>query len=341
MFRLLWLGCLVVGCSKRAVPPLAAPPPSTAEVATGDVVQLAITGHVQLETRDVGDVAVALRERTTAAGGHVLHDQVTGADVRTARLVVRLPPDELEPMVAWLEGEGRLFDRSIEAEDVSGTIRDTQLRLRTLRTTLTRLEALLADGTVALSDVLEVEREITRVRTDIERLEWEAEHLAQRVSWARLTVELHGTNATFREPTARFHPGLQGRALAFPGAEPAPLEVGLGAVVHLDRSFTLDVAALRPVEEGRSTVLATAGFGTYSEYLGDGERRLLNPWLGLRGGGAWLDERVWWLAAVDLGLEVWRAPGLLVEVHARPTLLGSGGMLRPAVDAGLGVIVPF
>ena len=69
---------------------------------------------------------------------------------------------------------------------------DLQARLTNARNTEERLTDLLRNRTGKLSDVLEVERELDRVRGEIEQMEAERKTMASQVSFATL-------NATIRE----------------------------------------------------------------------------------------------------------------------------------------------
>ena len=68
---------------------------------------------------------------------------------------------------------------------------DLTARLSNARRTEQTLLDLLANRTGKLSDVLEVEQELARVREQIERMEAELKNLQNRVSFATLQVELH------------------------------------------------------------------------------------------------------------------------------------------------------
>jgi uncharacterized small protein (DUF1192 family) len=68
-------------------------------------------------------------------------------------------------------------------------VRDIDARLTNSRNTEKRLTEVLRTRTGDVSDVLEVEREIARVREEIERMDAERTHLARRVAYA--TISLH------------------------------------------------------------------------------------------------------------------------------------------------------
>ena len=76
------------------------------------------------------------------------------------------------------------------SRDVTDKLVDLDARLRSARATERRLTDLLANRTAKLSDVLEVERELARVRIEIERLDAEHTTSAVGVTYAALTLEI-------------------------------------------------------------------------------------------------------------------------------------------------------
>jgi hypothetical protein len=73
---------------------------------------------------------------------------------------------------------------------VTDQIVDLDARLASARATEQRLTELLRSRTGKLSDVLEVERELARVRLDIERLDAEKTNVGRRVSYATIGVTI-------------------------------------------------------------------------------------------------------------------------------------------------------
>ena len=73
--------------------------------------------------------------------------------------------------------------------DVTDQATDLEIRLANARALRARLEALLADATT-VTEVLEVERELSRVTTEVEQLDGQLRALADRValSTVRVTV---------------------------------------------------------------------------------------------------------------------------------------------------------
>jgi hypothetical protein len=85
---------------------------------------------------------------------------------------------------------GQVVEDTQGSQDVSDQIVDLDARMASARATEVRLVQLIRDRTGKLSDVLEVERELTRVRLDIERLMAEKTNLDRRVSYTMIDVTI-------------------------------------------------------------------------------------------------------------------------------------------------------
>jgi hypothetical protein len=150
------------------------------------------TAKLRIVTKDFTSVKAAVEQAVTAAGGFVDHLTATSEAglVRSVRGVVRIPADRLDAVTARLRQLGQVLEDTQGSEDVTDQLVDLDARLRSARATERRLTDLLANRTAKLSDVLEVERELARVRIEIERLDAEATNVGRRVSYAALTLEI-------------------------------------------------------------------------------------------------------------------------------------------------------
>src|SRR5579864_3591831 len=109
---------------------------------------------------------------------------------RSLQASLRIPAPELPSALADLRNLGRVDNESQSGEEVTQQHTDLLARLKTSRETEERFRAILAQRTGKLSDVLEVEEEIARVRGDIERMEGEQKELEHRVSFATVELQL-------------------------------------------------------------------------------------------------------------------------------------------------------
>jgi hypothetical protein len=103
---------------------------------------------------------------------------------------LRVPSDQLEAVMEELKVLGRVESESQTGEEVTQQYVDLDARLSNARNSERRLTDLLRQQTGRLADVLSVEKEIERVRGEIERMEAENKNLANRVDFATLNVKL-------------------------------------------------------------------------------------------------------------------------------------------------------
>jgi hypothetical protein len=109
---------------------------------------------------------------------------------RRLQASLRIPAAELVSAVGEIKGLGRLEDESQSGEDVSRQHTDLAARLKTARETEERFRAILQQRTGKVTDVLEVEQSIARVRGEIEGMEAEQKALEHRVDFASVEIQL-------------------------------------------------------------------------------------------------------------------------------------------------------
>jgi len=108
---------------------------------------------------------------------------------RSLRASLRIPAPELAAGVADIKTLGRIQNEIQSGEEVTQQHEDLVARLTTSRGTEERLRAILQQRTGKVSDVLEVEEEIARVRGEIESMEAEQKTLEHRVDFATIDIQ--------------------------------------------------------------------------------------------------------------------------------------------------------
>jgi len=109
---------------------------------------------------------------------------------RTLSATLRVPSDQLDSTITDLKTLGRVESESQSGQDVTSQYVDLQARLENARNTSARLTDLLQNRTGKLSDVLEVEQELDRVRGEIEQMEAERKSLSNQVTLATASVTI-------------------------------------------------------------------------------------------------------------------------------------------------------
>jgi hypothetical protein len=174
---------------------------------------------MQLRVVDLAASIASIRALTKAVGGSVSQLTVTsdsespapdaeGSTSATARipgpasasLTLRVPAQRLTDVEAKVAGLGRLISQSSNESDVTQQHIDMSARLRNLRAEEARLRGLLARAG-SVSELLAVERELSRVRGDIESMQAQLTYLEGQAAMATLTVALDQPGPVVRPST--------------------------------------------------------------------------------------------------------------------------------------------
>jgi Domain of unknown function (DUF4349)/Putative zinc-finger len=123
---------------------------------------------------------------------------------RSLRATLRVPAERLDAALTALKRLGQVVEESQGGDDVTEQVVDLEARLSNARSTEKRLSDLLQKRTGNLADVLAAEREIARVRGEIERFDTERKNIARRVTYATLTRSIWGRSRCPHDSATRW-----------------------------------------------------------------------------------------------------------------------------------------
>ena len=198
--------------AESAVPSAPAPAPPAEQTPGGDPLPADDGGPLQTMiirtgTADVtvDSVEVAIQQLEALArsvGGAVGNTSVSGGpeQSRYATVQLRIPSRSWDAALAGLRPIGTVERVNVTADDVSEEYADIEARVTNARRLESRLLDLLENRTGRLDEMLNVEREIARVRGEIERMEGRARYLRTRAAVSTLTVTLREPGAAIHEP---------------------------------------------------------------------------------------------------------------------------------------------
>jgi hypothetical protein len=151
------------------------------------------TGNADIEVDSLDPAIARIRLLALRVGGFVANTAVQGGrdQLRTASLEVKIPSDRFDDALSALSPIGKVESVNVSAEDVSEEYVDIAARVENAHHLEARIIALLATRTGKLQDVLSVERELARVREEIERYEGRMRFLRTRASMSTLTIAVH------------------------------------------------------------------------------------------------------------------------------------------------------
>jgi hypothetical protein len=147
------------------------------------------TGTLELEVGSIAPSVAAAGAVVSAAGGYISgSDEAAAADKVTASISYRIPAAAWD---ATLDGIRRVAStvrhQQVTSEEVSGQVVDLGARISNLRATEGALQAIMARAT-KIGDVLDVQKQLTDTRGEIERLVADKTQLEGRAAYGSLKV---------------------------------------------------------------------------------------------------------------------------------------------------------
>ena len=128
-------------------------------------------------------------------------------DRRTLHVSLRVPADKLDPTLAALRTFGKVRNESSTTDDITKAYADLETRLAVKEQSLARLRAMLETKPTKLSDVLDLEREISRTLSEVEQMKGERRFYDQQVAMSVVNVTFadreYSATGSFSAPIRR------------------------------------------------------------------------------------------------------------------------------------------
>ena len=175
-----------------------------------DDAKIVRTGTLELQVTDVTAALTAARDGIRAMGGYIGASQTSRVDDSPiASVTYRIPVDRWEDALDLLRGltgdGGKIVAENTNAVEVTGAIVDLEARIKNLRASEAALQGISARAT-RISDVLEVEAQLTNVRGQIEQLTAQLKQLNDQASYATLTASFSAPVVAVQVATDRWEP---------------------------------------------------------------------------------------------------------------------------------------
>ena len=148
------------------------------------------TGQVSIEVDSLERAVREVTEMAAKAGGFIASSSIASGEnaARTATIEVKIPAERYQGTVDGLKQVGKIRSAATNSQDVGEEFVDVTARVSNAKKLEERILNLLATRTGKIEDVLNVERELARVREEIERYEGRIRYLKSQVSMSTLTV---------------------------------------------------------------------------------------------------------------------------------------------------------
>jgi anti-sigma factor RsiW len=181
---------VIGGAAPEPAPPAAGDELKAPENVGPMIVQ---TASLTILATNYDEASAAIEKLAAGHGGYVekLDAKAQTGNARELTASLRIPTKQLDGFLADVRKLGHVEEETRSNEEVSDQYVDLQARLKSARATEQRLIELLGTRTGKLQDVLEAERELARIRAEIESMQGQSALLVHRVNYATVQVDLN------------------------------------------------------------------------------------------------------------------------------------------------------
>jgi hypothetical protein len=150
-------------------------------------------GEVSVQVDSLEQAIAAVRSLAASLGGYVgnVSTNTGRQEIRSASLEMKIPAARFDEAMSGMTPLGKVERSAATAQDVGEEFVDISARIANGRRLERRLVELLATRTGKLDDVLAVERELARVREEIERSEGRIRYLSEHVASSTIVATVH------------------------------------------------------------------------------------------------------------------------------------------------------
>lgn len=148
--------------------------------------------QLDLEVKSFQTTVDAITAQVNSGGGYVdtSNSQRGGNGKLQGTIVVKMLPQNLDAFLLKLRDLGEIKNQSVSTDDVTKEYYDTSARLDNSRRMEAQLQDLLKHANSKVSDLLQVERELARVRGEIEQMQGQLKLYDFQVQYATVTISV-------------------------------------------------------------------------------------------------------------------------------------------------------
>jgi hypothetical protein len=149
-------------------------------------------GRVEFETDNLNSTRKTIFEAVNKYKGYVSSDQEFKSPGRKSNtVIIRVPADNFDNLLSVAtQGVEKFESKEINVKDVTEEFLDVQARLKIKKELEQRFIDLLKEAK-NVTEVLEIEKQIGQLRSDIESIEGRLKYLQDRVSFSTLTMTFY------------------------------------------------------------------------------------------------------------------------------------------------------
>lgn len=147
--------------------------------------------QLTLEVADLEEAVEEMRSRVKEVGGYVAQLEIfhISQDRQAGHLVLRVPDDKFDYFFVQLKALGKAKNERIFTDDVTRQYIDLEARIENMEAQEKRMRDLL-EKAETIEEILQVERELGRIRGELESMQRDFKHLREMVRFSTITVYL-------------------------------------------------------------------------------------------------------------------------------------------------------
>ena len=165
---------------------------------------------VEFETSNLENTRTTIHQAVKKHKGYVSSDKENQSSYRISNtIIIRIPSGNFDSFLHDATAEVKQFDKKeINIHDVTEEFLDVEARLKTKKELENRYLELLQKAK-NVSEMLEIEREIGKLRADIEAMDGRMKYLQNQVSFSTLTFTFYKKDPEKSELGQKMKAGLQ------------------------------------------------------------------------------------------------------------------------------------
>lgn len=147
--------------------------------------------QVSLLVKDVNAALTNIKTKVTGLGGYMVESSVSRPEeAASGQITVRVPAGKLDETLNFLRASSvKVVSENLLGEDVTDQYVDNDARLSILTANKERFEEIMKKAT-EIQDILEVQREIFNIQSQIDNIKGQQNFLAKTAQMAKLTAYL-------------------------------------------------------------------------------------------------------------------------------------------------------
>ncbi|HRY13444.1 MAG TPA: DUF4349 domain-containing protein [Syntrophomonadaceae bacterium] len=191
--------------------PAESPEPGSLGYASGIERKTSQNADLQMKVQDVSAAVEQIIALSNQQGGYTVNSHVYRDDERvSAQLVIKVPQANLQPVLESIASLGEVTDKVITTQDVTEEYYDSQARLKVLQAKEQRLLGLM-DKAANITEIISVENELTKTRSEIEVLSGRLQYLSNITDFSQINIRLQqGIPGTVKAPQGTWGKAWQG-----------------------------------------------------------------------------------------------------------------------------------